>query len=70
MSAPDTNVEKQTKRHKGPLTGMPAAIVLAVVAIVGAIAWINFTGIEDEVDTGVTTSTEAQGGTSGATATE
>ena len=30
MSAPDTNLEKQTKRHKGPLYGI--VIVLAFVA--------------------------------------
>ena len=35
MSAPDTNIDKQTKRHAGPLVG----IALAVVVAVAALAW-------------------------------
>lgn len=34
MSAPNTNLNKQAKRHKGPLLGMIAAVVLAVVLLV------------------------------------
>ena len=34
MSAPETNVEKQTRRHRGPLVGIAVAIVLAVAALV------------------------------------
>lgn len=31
MSAPDTNVNKQTRRHRGPLIGIAAAILFAAV---------------------------------------
>ncbi|WP_050927955.1 hypothetical protein [Aestuariivita boseongensis] len=31
MSAPDTNVETQTKRHKGPLVGIAIAVAFGVV---------------------------------------
>lgn len=34
MSAPETNVEKQTRRHKGPLLGIAVSIVLAIAALV------------------------------------
>jgi hypothetical protein len=34
MSAPETNVEKQARRHKGPLVGIAVAIVAALVALV------------------------------------
>ena len=29
MTAPDTNVEKQAKRHKGPLIGIVAVLIAA-----------------------------------------
>lgn len=31
MTAPDTNLKKQKKRHKGPLIGMAVAVTVAVV---------------------------------------
>ncbi|MGI1661120.1 hypothetical protein ACRDNQ_02680 [Palleronia sp. KMU-117] len=34
MSAPETNVEKQARRHKGPLLGIAVAILAALVALV------------------------------------
>lgn len=34
MSAPDTNIEKQADRHKGPLVGMPMAVIVAVLAMI------------------------------------
>lgn len=34
MSAPQTNVEKQARRHKGPLVGIAVAILAALVALV------------------------------------
>lgn len=30
MSAPDTNLKKQARRHRGPLVGMAIAVILAV----------------------------------------
>lgn len=34
MSAPQTNIEKQKRRHKGPLIGMALVVVFAVGLIV------------------------------------
>lgn len=34
MSAPETNVEKQTRRHKGPLVGIAVAIAVVIAALV------------------------------------
>jgi hypothetical protein len=34
MSAPDTNVEKQARRHKPALYGIALAVLVAVVAII------------------------------------
>lgn len=33
MSAPDTNVDKQTRRHKAPLVGMVLAIIVVGVLV-------------------------------------
>ena len=33
MSAPQTNVERQKRRHAGPLIGMVIAAILAVLAL-------------------------------------
>ncbi|MGC1494297.1 MAG: hypothetical protein WA790_00700 [Sulfitobacter sp.] len=35
MSAPDTDIEKQEKRHKTPLTAMKGAVVVAVLGLAG-----------------------------------
>ena len=48
MSAPDTNVKKQEKEHKGPLMGMGAAIIWAVVLLAALMAWIVFNGNDPE----------------------
>lgn len=34
MSAPQTNIEKQKRRHRGPLIGMGLAVLFGVVLIV------------------------------------
>lgn len=39
MSAPDTNVDKQVKRHKPSLQGIAAALFLALAALVVITAW-------------------------------
>lgn len=48
MSAPNTNVEKQTKRHKPSLFGMGAAIVFATILFVGLMFWISANGNDPE----------------------
>lgn len=60
MSPPDTNIEKQEKRHKGPLLGMPGAIIAAAVIFVGVMLWINVFNVDDEVETDVTTTVEGE----------
>ncbi len=47
MSAPDTNVDKQTKRHKGALAGIAAAVIFAFVI---AVVWVG--GIMGDDKTG------------------
>jgi len=44
MSAPDTNLEKQKKRHKGPLAGIAAVVAFALVLLAGWIAWEAYYG--------------------------
>ncbi|MBZ8119023.1 hypothetical protein KUD11_10230 [Roseovarius sp. LXJ103] len=39
MSVPDTNIEKQENRHKGPLSGMALAAIIAALGFVGVLAW-------------------------------
>lgn len=34
MAQPDTNVEKQARRHAGPLIGMAAVLLFVLVALV------------------------------------
>jgi hypothetical protein len=33
MSAPDTNLEKQEKRHAGPLIGIGAGVIFAAILL-------------------------------------
>ncbi len=51
MSAPHTDIEKQKRRHRGPLVGM--AIVLAAVAVlfVGYLSFVSLNGTPPK-DTG------------------
>ena len=44
MSAPDTNIETQEKRHKGPLSGMILAVLVAGVMFLGLILWQAWNG--------------------------
>ncbi len=46
MSAPETNVETQKKRHRGPLIGILAAVLLVAAVFVAFLAWTA-----DDVDT-------------------
>lgn len=44
MSAPDTNVEKQTERHRTPLAGMGLVAAFAGVLLLGLIVWLAANG--------------------------
>lgn len=43
MSSPNTNLDKQTRRHSGPLIGM--AVAVAVVVVLGVV--FLFSGAEE-----------------------
>lgn len=40
MSAPDTNLDRQAKRHKGPLWGILTAVAVAGLLLLGYLLWI------------------------------
>jgi len=48
MSAPDTNVKKQEKRHKPSLLGIKGVLIFAGVLLVGLVVWtfIQSDGVE------------------------
>jgi len=46
MSAPETNVKKQEKRHSFPLWGMVGVIAFARVLLVGMVLWLSAGGNE------------------------
>jgi len=39
MSAPDTDLEKQAKRHRGPIVGITFGLVFVVIVALGAFVW-------------------------------
>ena len=48
MSAPDTNVEKQEKKHKAPLVGMVAVVGFALVLLVVLVFFVFGNGEEPD----------------------
>lgn len=51
MSAPDTNIEKQKRRHRGPLVGMAIGVGFALLLLLGLISWLAANG-ESPAETG------------------
>ncbi|MEB8385949.1 hypothetical protein OO012_01800 [Rhodobacteraceae bacterium KMM 6894] len=51
MSAPDTNIETQEKRHKGPLSGMFIGVMVAGVMFLGLMIWLVWNGNDPGEDT-------------------
>ncbi len=47
MSAPNTNVEKQQKRHAGPLVGIVAGVAFVAVILLGFVFFTTGGGDED-----------------------
>jgi len=43
MSAPQTNIEKQAKRHRGPLTGIVVALSVAALLFIGFTVYSSMT---------------------------
>ena len=44
MSAPDTNIETQTERHKTPLAGISGVAVFAMVLLFGLVIYLAANG--------------------------
>ncbi|MFP4274283.1 MAG: hypothetical protein ACLFRU_04590 [Paracoccaceae bacterium] len=56
MSAPKTNITKQKRRHRGPLVGIAASVLLAFVLLVLLLGWLWLRtdgpeGAEEQVET-------------------
>lgn len=51
MSAPDTNIEKQKSRHRGPLIGMAIGVGFALLLLFGLMSWLAANG-ETPAETG------------------
>jgi NhaP-type Na+/H+ or K+/H+ antiporter len=39
MSAPHTNLDKQRRRHRGPMIGMAAVLLFVALVALGAFIW-------------------------------
>ena len=48
MSAPDTDLEKQEKRHKGPLVGMGLAVIAALLLLFVFVSYLVSEGGEPQ----------------------
>jgi NADH:ubiquinone oxidoreductase subunit 6 (subunit J) len=44
MSAPQTNLEKQERRHWGPLTGMAIGLAFVAALFIGYLVWTTANG--------------------------
>ncbi|MFZ5964613.1 hypothetical protein ACOXXX_16830 [Thalassococcus sp. BH17M4-6] len=60
MSAPDTNVKTQEKKHKPSLLGIKGVLVFAGVLLIGFLVWTFAQSDEDTPtsDAGAATATE------------
>lgn len=52
MSAPDTNTEKEEKRHRPALLGIRASMVYAAILLVGLVIWMTVSSDEDTGEPG------------------
>ena len=69
MSAPDTNIDKQASRHRGPLIGIAAVLVFVGLMTVGYIVWYGATPEDAAAKNDPTvTATEQEATSAGATA--
>jgi hypothetical protein len=39
MSAPKTNLEKQTRRHRGPIVGISVGLIFVALVAIAAFVW-------------------------------
>ena len=69
MSAPKTNIEKQAKRHRGPIWGITIGLILVALVALAAFVWEGIPldeqaapdGEETESDTVVAPDVETSG---------
>ncbi|MCA0850997.1 hypothetical protein [Salipiger thiooxidans] len=59
MSAPDTNHEKQQRRHRGPLLGIWGGLALVAVLFLG---WLAFVSADAEAPEGAPAQVEGTTG--------
>lgn len=59
MSAPDTNLEKQRKRHRGPIVGITAGLVFVAILALAAFVWPGIPLDRQAAPDGAPTETEA-----------
>ncbi|ETX15620.1 hypothetical protein OCH239_14345 [Roseivivax halodurans JCM 10272] len=52
MSAPDTNTDKEEKRHRPALLGIRASMVYAAILLVALVMWMSFSSGEDTGEPG------------------
>jgi hypothetical protein len=57
MSAPDTNIEKQEKRHKPALMGIKGAIGFGVLMVLVLLFFVIGNGRDDETQPGLSSDT-------------
>ncbi|QBF31281.1 hypothetical protein [Thalassococcus sp. S3] len=50
MSAPDTNIEKQERRHAPSLLGIGAAVVFGLAMLVGLLIYVTSNGAAPTAD--------------------
>lgn len=60
MSAPETNTEKQKKRHKTPLQGMIWVVAFALILLAALVIYVSFSG--NEPGDGQPVGAESEGG--------
>ncbi|MFN4153178.1 MAG: hypothetical protein ACK4HF_00860 [Paracoccaceae bacterium] len=59
MSAPQTNIEKQKRRHRGPLVGM---VVVVCAVIIGFVWWLGYEAAESDPAQGSQTQIDGRSG--------
>lgn len=58
MSSPDSNIEKQKRRHRPSLIGIGAALLAAAVLLIVVTGWPNQTADEDQAAPATTAAPE------------
>lgn len=50
MSASNTNIEKQVRRHRGPLFGIAAVLAFAAILFAGFMVWTAYQSDNPEAE--------------------